>query len=144
MAAPAQTSAAVTAVEHWTGKAPDVRLFLWEKFQGSPDGKPAIVWVHGPSMASTPTFDLALPGHPSVMDWFAGLGYDCRTPSSGPAKAARPWRSGARSWPNGRPATGGPSTATSCAAFSAATANLPLGCCTTLVGGEGREKTSPS
>ncbi len=47
MAAPAQTSAAVTGVEHWAGKAPDVRLFLWEKFQGSPDGKPVIVWVHG-------------------------------------------------------------------------------------------------
>ena len=36
----------------------DVRLFLWEKFVGSPDGKPAVLFVHGSSMASQPTFDL--------------------------------------------------------------------------------------
>ena len=36
----------------------DVRLFLWEKFVGTPDGKPAVLFVHGSSMASQPTFDL--------------------------------------------------------------------------------------
>ena len=51
----------VDGVEHWTTKKTadgDVRLFLWEKFVGSPDGKPAVLFVHGSSMASQPTFDL--------------------------------------------------------------------------------------
>ena len=66
----------VTGVEHWTDKG-DVRLFLWEKFVGSPDGKPAVLFVHGSSMASQPTFDLTVPGRPdsSVMDWFARRGF---------------------------------------------------------------------
>ena len=72
--------AAVTGVEHWTKKG-DVRLFLWEKFVGSPDGKPAALFVHGSSMASQPTFDLTVPGRPdsSVMDWFARRGFVCWT-----------------------------------------------------------------
>ena len=72
------SNAAVTGVEHWTDKG-DVRLFLWEKFVGSPDNKPAVLFVHGSSMASQPTFDLSVPGRPnsSVMDWFARRGYVC-------------------------------------------------------------------
>ena len=69
----------VSGVEHWTNKGADVRLFMWEKFVGSPDGKPAVLFVHGSSMASTPTFDLTVPGRPdsSVMDWFAERGFVC-------------------------------------------------------------------
>ncbi len=68
----------VTGQAHWTTKKTpdgDVRLFLWEKYVGSPEGKPAVLWVHGSSMASQPTFDLTVPGRPdsSVMDWFAEL-----------------------------------------------------------------------
>jgi pimeloyl-ACP methyl ester carboxylesterase len=64
--------------EHWTKKG-DVNLFLWEKravTQGAPRG--TVLFVHGSSMASQPTFDLQVPGRPhsSVMDWFAGQGYD--------------------------------------------------------------------
>jgi pimeloyl-ACP methyl ester carboxylesterase len=72
-------SGAVTGVEHWTTKGSDVKLFLWEKFVGSPAGKPAVLFVHGSSMASTPTFDLTVPGRPdsSVMDWFAERGFVC-------------------------------------------------------------------
>ena len=72
------TAAPVTGVEHWTRKG-DVRLFLWEKFVGTPDGKPAVLFVHGSSMASQPTFDLTVPGRPdsSVMDWFARRGFVC-------------------------------------------------------------------
>ena len=69
----------VTAQEHWTKKG-DVRLFLWEKFQGDPAAaRGTILFVHGSSMASQPTFDLQVPGRPhsSVMDYFAGLGFDC-------------------------------------------------------------------
>jgi pimeloyl-ACP methyl ester carboxylesterase len=76
------TSLSVTGVEHWTHKqTPDgkVRLFLWEKFTGSPAGKPIVLFVHGSSMASQPTFDLSVPGRAdsSVMDWFAQRGFDC-------------------------------------------------------------------
>jgi pimeloyl-ACP methyl ester carboxylesterase len=68
----------VQGVEHWTSKG-DVRLFLWEKYVGSPDGKPTVLFVHGSSMASQPTFDLTVPGRPdsSVMDWFAQRGFVC-------------------------------------------------------------------
>ncbi|MBL8385297.1 MAG: alpha/beta fold hydrolase [Burkholderiales bacterium] len=75
----AAPDAAVTGVEHWTTKGSEVKLFLWEKFVGSPAGKPAVLFVHGSSMASTPTFDLTVPGRPdsSVMDWFARRGFVC-------------------------------------------------------------------
>jgi pimeloyl-ACP methyl ester carboxylesterase len=76
------TQAGVTGVEHWTHKsvgAERVRLFLWQKFAGSSEGKPALLFVHGSSMASQPTFDLHVPGRPdsSAMDWFARHGFDC-------------------------------------------------------------------
>jgi pimeloyl-ACP methyl ester carboxylesterase len=56
-----------------------VRLFLWRK--APPAGQAAkgtILFVHGSSMASQPTFDLQVPGRPdsSVMDWFAARGFD--------------------------------------------------------------------
>src|SRR3954469_18590240 len=72
--------AAVTGVEHWTRKG-DVRLFLWEKYVGTPQDKPAVLFVHGSSMASQPTFDLTVPGRAdsSAMDYFASLGYDTWT-----------------------------------------------------------------
>ena len=68
----------VSGLEHWTKKG-DVRLFLWEKFAGSSEGKPAVLFVHGSSMASQPTFDLTVPGRAdsSVMDWFAKRGFVC-------------------------------------------------------------------
>ena len=68
----------VTGSEHWAHKG-GVRLFLWEKYVGVPDGKPAVLFVHGSSMASQPTFDLTVPGRPdsSVMDWFARRGFVC-------------------------------------------------------------------
>jgi len=64
--------------EHWTKKG-DIRLFLWRKGPaggGTPRG--TILFVHGSSMASQPTFDLAVPGRPdsSVMEWFAARGFD--------------------------------------------------------------------
>ncbi|MEO7339219.1 MAG: alpha/beta fold hydrolase [Caldimonas sp.] len=72
----------ITGQEHWTTKRTtdgDVRLFMWEKYAGTRDGKPAVLFVHGSSMASQPTFDLTVPGRPdsSVMDWFAERGFVC-------------------------------------------------------------------
>jgi pimeloyl-ACP methyl ester carboxylesterase len=64
--------------EHWTSKG-DVRLFLWQKCIAEPkDRQATVLFVHGSSMASQPTFDLQVPGRPdsSVMDWFAKRGFD--------------------------------------------------------------------
>lgn len=68
----------IVGEEHWAHKG-DVRLFLWEKYVDSPAGKAGtVLFVHGSSMASQPTFDLHVPGRPfsSVMDWFAARGFD--------------------------------------------------------------------
>jgi pimeloyl-ACP methyl ester carboxylesterase len=68
----------VQGQEHWTHKG-DVKLFLWEKQATAQAPKRGtILFVHGSSMASQPTFDLQVPGRPgsSVMDWFAGQGFD--------------------------------------------------------------------
>ena len=82
-----QTAAVVpvSGKEHWARKG-DVKLFLWEK---RATGKGAasknvtgesvtVLFVHGSSMASQPTFDLHVPGRPdsSVMDWFAQRGFN--------------------------------------------------------------------
>ena len=67
--------------EHWTRKG-DVKLFLWNK-KPAPGTAHAgtLLFVHGSSMASQPTFDLSVPGRPdsSAMDWFAARGYDTWT-----------------------------------------------------------------
>jgi pimeloyl-ACP methyl ester carboxylesterase len=65
-------------VEHWTRKG-DIRLFLWEK--PAVEKRGTILFVHGSSMASQPTFDLQVPGRPysSAMDWFAEHGFDTWT-----------------------------------------------------------------
>jgi pimeloyl-ACP methyl ester carboxylesterase len=71
-------SAAVTGKEHWTRKG-DVKLFLWQKPSASGAAtRGTVLFVHGSSMASQPTFDLTVPGRPdsSVMDWFAARGFD--------------------------------------------------------------------
>ena len=73
-------AAAVAGQEHWTSKDSGVKLFLWEKSAGDPAKTiGTILFVHGSSMASQPTFDLQVPGRPSssAMDHFARLGYDC-------------------------------------------------------------------
>ncbi len=65
--------------EHWTEKQ-GAKLFMWEKphLEGT-DHQGTILFVHGSSWASQPTFDLYVPGRPfsSAMDWFAVRGYDC-------------------------------------------------------------------
>lgn len=69
---------AVKGKEHWTRKG-DIKLFLWEKSTSQPGAsKGTILFVHGSSMASQPTFDLQVPGraHSSAMDYFAQLGFD--------------------------------------------------------------------
>ena len=76
---PLSTATTVRGEEHWTQKGADVRLFLWNKHNGDPSGPAGrILFVHGSSMASQPTFDLHVPGRAdsSAMDFFAARGYD--------------------------------------------------------------------
>jgi len=67
--------------EHWTARG-EVELFLWNK-ERAPGTRDAgtILFVHGSSMASQPTFDLSVPGRAdsSAMEYFASLGYDTWT-----------------------------------------------------------------
>jgi alpha-beta hydrolase superfamily lysophospholipase len=79
-AASAQQAAAGTGSEHWvTKRTPqgDVRLFLWRR-RAANASRGTILWVHGSSVQSQPSYDLQIPGKPeaSVMGWFASLGYD--------------------------------------------------------------------
>jgi len=72
----------MNGIEHWTSRTAagtEVRLFLWRKPPaGGAAPKGSILFVHGSSMASQPTFDLQVPGRPdsSVMDWFSARGFD--------------------------------------------------------------------
>jgi len=64
--------------EHWTKKG-DVPLFLWRKAPAAGAARRGtLLFVHGSSMASQPTFDLHVPGRPdsSAMEWFAARGFD--------------------------------------------------------------------
>ena len=86
----AKVAAKVAGTEYWTTRTAGgetIRLFMWRKRLAASGGangakgKPkngVIVFVHGSSMASTPVFDLQVPGKPdySAMDRFARLGYD--------------------------------------------------------------------
>jgi pimeloyl-ACP methyl ester carboxylesterase len=74
---PLATSETIRGEEHWTNKG-DIRLFLWEKRTPLKDKRGTILFVHGSSMAGTPTFDLQVEGRPfsSAMDFFAAQGFD--------------------------------------------------------------------
>jgi non-heme chloroperoxidase len=68
----------VSGKEHWTSKG-GVKLFLWQKTPAAGVAKRGtVLFVHGSSMASQPTFDLKVNGRPdsSVMDWFSARGFD--------------------------------------------------------------------
>jgi len=74
------TTDGIRGEEHWTRKGEEVDLFMWEKCRGAPsEARGTVLFVHGSSMASQPTFDLQVEGRPfsSVMDFFAAHGFDC-------------------------------------------------------------------
>ncbi|MDR6952500.1 pimeloyl-ACP methyl ester carboxylesterase [Ancylobacter sp. 3268] len=66
--------------EHWT-KNGDAELFLWRKAPDAGAKAGTILFVHGSSMASQPTFDLQVPGRPysSAMDYFVDKGFETWT-----------------------------------------------------------------
>lgn len=70
--------AKIIGTEHWTHHG-GADLFIWRKRRAhlrKPAG--SVILVHGSSMASTPSFDLQVPGRPghSLMDYLAERGYD--------------------------------------------------------------------
>src|SRR5260221_1504727 len=98
---------------HWAAKG-DKRLFLWEKAstaQGAALG--TILFVHGSSEASTPVFDLQIPGraNSSAMDWFASRGFDTwcvDLEGYGRSTKDRSHNSDIATGAGGPPGTGGP------------------------------------
>src|SRR5215467_7511685 len=73
-----ETTNPLAGTEHWAHKD-GVKLFLWNKCAVDPAAaKGIILFVHGSTMASQPTFDFHMPGRPnsSAMEFFAGHGYD--------------------------------------------------------------------
>ena len=54
-----EMTTSIKGSEHWTSKDGGVKLFLFEKCVGEPAKSiGTILFVHGSSMASQPTFDL--------------------------------------------------------------------------------------
>lgn len=79
----APAAPALWSGEYWAQKG-DVRLYMYRKRLGPPvrnDKKPVLFLVHGSSMSSRSTFDIAVPGAAdySMMNHFALLGYDVWT-----------------------------------------------------------------
>ena len=62
----------ITANEHWTKKGEDVDLFLFEKTSAE-TSRGTVLFVHGSSIASTPTFDLQVPGRPGPRSWIGSV-----------------------------------------------------------------------
>ncbi len=82
----------VAGVEHWVENA-GVRIYVWEKYAGGPEGKPAVVLAHGSATAGRESFDLQVPGEPSysLMDRLAREGFDVFAPDTrGFGRSTRP------------------------------------------------------
>jgi pimeloyl-ACP methyl ester carboxylesterase len=67
----------VVGAEHWVDNA-GIRLYVWEKYVGTPVGKTVVVLAHGSATAGKESFDLQVPGKPSysLMDALARKGFD--------------------------------------------------------------------
>jgi pimeloyl-ACP methyl ester carboxylesterase len=67
----------VIGAEHWVENN-GIGLYIWEKYQGNPSGKPVVVLAHGSATAGCESFDLQVPGKPtySLMDYLAKEGFD--------------------------------------------------------------------
>jgi pimeloyl-ACP methyl ester carboxylesterase len=78
----AAQGAAVVAEEHWAKKGA-VDLYIYRKRQQGDAAapRPVLFLVHGSTFSSRGSYDLQVPGHPdySMMDYFAGLGFDVWT-----------------------------------------------------------------
>ncbi|MEW6533204.1 MAG: alpha/beta fold hydrolase [Thermodesulfobacteriota bacterium] len=70
-------SGGINGTEHWIDQD-GIRLYLWEKCQGSHANKPIVVLAHGSASAGRGSFDLQVPGKPSysLMGFLATEGFD--------------------------------------------------------------------
>ena len=73
----------VSGVEHWVERK-GIKLYVWEKYVGSPAGKGLVVLAHGSATAGKESFDLQVPGKPSydLMDFLAREGFDVFAPDT--------------------------------------------------------------
>jgi pimeloyl-ACP methyl ester carboxylesterase len=86
------TAQEVRGAEHWVEHA-GLRLYVWEKYVGTPTGKPVVVLAHRSGTAGRESFDLQVPGHPSysLMDVLAQQGFDVFAPDTrGFGRSTRP------------------------------------------------------
>ena len=58
----------ISGVEHWVEHA-GLKLYVWEKYVGSPTGKPVVVLAHGSATAGRESFDLQVPGSRRIALW---------------------------------------------------------------------------
>ncbi|HET6460148.1 MAG TPA: alpha/beta hydrolase [Syntrophales bacterium] len=74
-------SQTINGVEHWVDNG-NIRLYVWEKYIGSPAGKPIVVLCHGSATAGKESFDLQVRGKAdySLMDVLAQAGFDVFAP----------------------------------------------------------------
>jgi len=68
-------------MQHWV-KHGEVKVYLWEKYQADPFGKPVVVLAHGSATAGRESFDLQVKDKPSysLMDYLATEGFDVFAP----------------------------------------------------------------
>jgi pimeloyl-ACP methyl ester carboxylesterase len=86
------TAQEVSGVEHWV-EHDGLKLYVWEKYLGSPAGKPVVVVAHGSTTAGRESFDLQVPGKPaySLMDVLVREGFDVFAPDiRGFGRSTRP------------------------------------------------------
>jgi pimeloyl-ACP methyl ester carboxylesterase len=71
----------VIGAEHWVENN-GIRLYVWEKYQGTLSDKPVVILAHGSATAGRESFDLQIPGEPSysLMDYLTKEGFDVFTP----------------------------------------------------------------
>jgi pimeloyl-ACP methyl ester carboxylesterase len=67
----------VASHEHWIEKD-GIKIYLWEKYSGSPSGKSIVVLAHGSATAGKESFDLQVPSKDSysLMDFLSREGFD--------------------------------------------------------------------
>lgn len=70
-------SAGITGTEHRV-RNDGIEIYVWEKVEGEPEGKPIVVLAHGSATAGRESFDLQVEGKPgySLMDRLAEAGFD--------------------------------------------------------------------
>jgi pimeloyl-ACP methyl ester carboxylesterase len=71
----------IVAKEYWTKKQ-EIDLYIYRKYEGSPEGKPVLFLIHGSSLSSRPGYDIQVPGRGSdysMMDHCAAAGFDVWT-----------------------------------------------------------------